>query len=94
MSQNFNIKSRSYSISYDKTSALPQYSNKMGLVQRFHMTMHKNYSDWLRAGRSGFDTWQGVGNFSCSDRLWDQPSLLSNGYRGGGCFPGGQADGA
>jgi hypothetical protein len=43
----------------------------------------------LWAGRPGFDSRQGQGFFSSpprSDRLWDLPSLLSNGYRNS--FPG------
>jgi hypothetical protein len=47
--------------------------------------LHRNHdSDGLRAGRSGFDSWQ-CKIFSSPqrpDRLWSPPHLFSNGYWG------------
>jgi hypothetical protein len=49
---------------------------------------HSQYSNWLRAGRSG--DWIPVGSEifrTCPDRPWGPPSLLYNGYQ---VFPGGK----
>jgi hypothetical protein len=52
------------------------------------------YSDRLRAGQPGFDSWQREVIFSTPqhpDWLWDSPNLISNGYQGGGIFLGDKA---
>jgi hypothetical protein len=50
------------------------------------------YSDWLRAGRPGFDFRQEIKIFSSlqrQDHIWGPHSVLSKGYEGS--FPGSKA---
>jgi hypothetical protein len=56
-----------------------------GYRSRHENCLHRWYSDWLRAGRSGFESWGGGWEFfsstARSDRFWGPPTLLSNWYR-------------
>jgi len=51
-------------------------------------TTISNYSDWLRAGRSGFGNsitgggWEFFSSPQRPDWLWSPTSFLLNGYRG------------
>jgi len=50
---------------------------------RDNFTFTCNFMGWMMGG--GFESWKGMGIFSSParpDRLWDSPSLLSNGYQG------------
>jgi hypothetical protein len=50
---------------------------------RDNFTYTCNFMGWMMGG--GFESWKGMGIFSSParpDRLWDSPSLLSNGYQG------------
>jgi hypothetical protein len=81
---------------------IPHLASIALLYQLVRASRYSLYSYWLWAGRSadqssipcggGGGDWEFFSSTPCPDRLWDPPSLLSNGYRGDS-FHGGKAAG-
>jgi len=81
-------------VCYTKRSVAITYITQ----QLSELYVSSRYSDWLRAGRSDDGGsipgggWKFISLTQCPDRLWDPPSLQSNGYQES--FPGSKAAGA